>query len=371
MAPRATTTEPPALAIEPIDDAAVEASWICKILMQFKTPKGVTCSVLSKPMWPRIDGLPERVAGRVDQWVVTKNKTMRISWQEANGEFKYDIEDLHMLLRPEYGFKLELGPKGEALHLRGAARVEFEATREKETVDIPWMDGAMERTQVWTVEEDPEAVNVDERKQARDKPKLARDKKDINTPFKAWYNAAQSHKQLDLMERYFNARLDGSSHATRKTSRGELVRFCSLMGAIALAPGTPVSQMWKRVKGPKDIYEPAALGRFGIGENRFDTLKRLAGHCYPLNEVGMDASDPWRYSSMPVNCYNEHMAEVFGPGWYLDGTQVQTRRCQRIWARRVRSPSRFHMRCSSSGSPSRVEVNWRTPRVLPPDVSSL
>ena len=92
MAPRATTTEPPALAIEPIDDAAVEASWICKILMQFKTPKGVTCSVLSKPMWPRIDGLPERVAGRVDQWVVTKNKTMRISWQEANGEFKYDID---------------------------------------------------------------------------------------------------------------------------------------------------------------------------------------------------------------------------------------------------------------------------------------
>eukprot|EP00966_Prymnesium_polylepis_P329562 7385246-Prymnesium_polylepis.1 len=36
---------------------------------------------------------------------------------------------------------------------------------------------------------------------------------------------------------------------------------------------------------------------------------------HPLNEVGLDESNPWRFSEMPVNCYNENMKEVFKPGW--------------------------------------------------------
>jgi hypothetical protein len=39
------------------------------------------------------------------------------------------------------------------------------------------------------------------------------------------------------MELFMNQRLDGRTHKTRKTSRGELVRFLCYMGAIATQPG--------------------------------------------------------------------------------------------------------------------------------------
>ena len=105
------------------------------------------------------------------------------------------------------------------------------------------------------------------------------------------------------------------THDTRKTSRGELVRFCCYMGALSLQPGTPLRKMWQRDKGPKDIFEPKAMGRFGIGKNRFFLLVKYAGEPYPLNEVGCDQTDPWRYSRMPVTCFNSHMEEAFTPGW--------------------------------------------------------
>ena len=73
---------------------------------------------------------------------------------------------------------------------------------------------------------------------------------------------------LDKMESWFDQRLDGKSHDTRKTSRGEIVRFCCYMAALALQPGTPLHQMGRRVRGPKDIYPPPAMGQYGIGENR-------------------------------------------------------------------------------------------------------
>ena len=44
--------------------------------------------------------------------------------------------------------KLLLGPKGEALHLRGVARAEYEATVPKRTVEVPWVDGAVNRVQL-------------------------------------------------------------------------------------------------------------------------------------------------------------------------------------------------------------------------------
>ena len=107
------------------------------------------------------------------------------------------------------------------------------------------------------------------------------------------------------------------THATRKTSRGEIVRFCGYMGALALRPGVPLRKMWTRTKGPKEIFEPPAMGRFGIGENRFSLLKTLAGQLYPIDGVGLDAADPWRWSRMPVDCYNAHMKEAFEPGWNI------------------------------------------------------
>lgn len=100
---------------------------------------------------------------------------------------------------------------------------------------------------------------------------------------------------LEKMEKYFNQRLDGKTHATRKTSRGEIVKLMCMMAAAALRPGIPLRELWKRVKGPKDIFEPAAtFGKYGIGINRFELLEKLTGQCYALEAVGMDQSDPWR-----------------------------------------------------------------------------
>jgi hypothetical protein len=239
---------------------------------------------------------------------------MRITWKEPDGTEKYDTEDLHILLRAEMLFKLVVGPRGEALYLRGAARVEHDAAQPKRTVTIKYTDGAIEKEQVWTFES-PHAIVDDARTEPRFKAKLARRVEDIGTPFECWYNAALSHPMLSQMELFMNQRLDGKRHETRKTSRGELVRYLCYMGAIATQPGKPVRSMWQRAKGPKDCFPPAAIGQYGLGCNRFMLLQRMAGELYPLNEVGLDPANKWRFCDMPVKCYNAHMADVFEPGW--------------------------------------------------------
>ena len=314
MPPKKAPAAPAVAAITPMLDAEVKATLVYKILAQFSTPKGIAVCV-RKELWPLVADLPDWVYGVIDKWMSKEKLTIKVSWTEENGETNWDTEDLHILLLEQCAFKLLKGPRGEALHLRGTAAREHEAAQPKQIVKIPYVEGAENKEQEWVVEPHPESIVNDARQEPRYQPKLARRKEDIDTPFKAWYNAAVSHKMFAKMEAYFNQRLSGTNHDNRKTSRGELVRFCCLMGALACSPGKPVRKMWQRLKLPKDIYEPAAMGRFGIGINRFETLKRLAGECYPLNEVGLDSSNPWRFCDMPVNCYNEHMEQVFEPGW--------------------------------------------------------
>ena len=150
--------------------------------------------------------------------------TLRITWTEADGSTRYDVEDLHIFCLPLHTFELLKGPK--------------------ETVSIKYLDAIVEKLQVWTVEPNPECITAGARTQPRTKPQLARRREDIDTPFKAWYNAAASHEMFDSMEKFFNQRLDGAAHKTRKTSRGEVVGWCCYMGAISCAPGTPLEKMW-------------------------------------------------------------------------------------------------------------------------------
>ena len=72
-----------------------------------------------------------------------------------------------------------------------------------------------EKVQVWTIEPNPECISEDARLLPRTKPTLARRKEDVDTPFKAWYNAAVSHEMFDAMEQFFNQRLDGRTPAPR------------------------------------------------------------------------------------------------------------------------------------------------------------
>ena len=154
MPPRAENgaAPAPAAALTPLSDEEVMATAIYKILMQFDTPKGIEVSASNK-LWPNLADLPDVMFGTVDQWTHKARMKIKITWREPDGTTAFENEDLHFLLLPLHEFKLIKGPRGEALHLRGDARREHEAAQEKETIKITYMDGAVERVQVWTVHE--------------------------------------------------------------------------------------------------------------------------------------------------------------------------------------------------------------------------
>ena len=209
MAPARAPAAAPAAAVEPLTPDAVRADPRYKIMAQFSTPKDIKCSV-SKAYWPGIQGLPEQVHGSIMQWVKKDQYIIKVNWTEADGSQACDTERLDQLLLPEYDFKLIKGPRGEALHLRGAAAREAEAQQPKETVVIKYLDGIIEKEQVWTVEPNPECIVKDARTEPRFKPRLARRVASIDTPFKAWYNSAAPLEMFVKMEMYFNQRLDGA-----------------------------------------------------------------------------------------------------------------------------------------------------------------
>ena len=234
----------PAAAVAPLTDDQVRETEIYAILTQLATIKDITVSV-GKELWPGETNLPDTVHGKINQWINKSSMLIKVTWTEADGSEAHDTEDLHILLLPHIKFKLLKGAKGEALMLRGQARAEFQARAPKRTVTINYTVGTTVRQQVWTVEDDPEAIRIDARTEPRSKPTLARRIENIKTPFDCWYNAAVSHEMLDKMEIYINQRLDGKSHENRKTSRGEVVRFCCMHPQVTLSvtPGvTPFYQ---------------------------------------------------------------------------------------------------------------------------------
>lgn len=152
------------------------------------------------------------------RWQRKETKLLKISWTESDGTAVWDSDTLHVLLAND--FKLLRGPKGEALHLRGAAQLKKKRrSRTKRKISVPYKEGALEKVQVWTVEPNPEAISVDARKEPRHKASLNRRAQDVDTPYKMWRNAMLPPLLLDNVVKYFNLRLDGKSHKTRKTSK--------------------------------------------------------------------------------------------------------------------------------------------------------
>jgi hypothetical protein len=151
---------PPALAkAAQLTDAQVEATREYSLLTQLSTIGGIKVSA-GKGLWPDIADVPDTVFGVINQWVNKRSMTIKVTWTEANGEERYDVEDLHILLLPHCEFKLLKGPQGEALLLRGAARADHQARQPKRKVIIKYTEGALEKEQVWEVEDDPEACRV-------------------------------------------------------------------------------------------------------------------------------------------------------------------------------------------------------------------
>ena len=285
-----------------------------KILAQFNTPKDINVTV-SNSLWPNIPGLPPTVIGKIIQWQHKENKTLRINWKEADGTYKYDTEFLAVLLA--HDFKLTVGPRGEALHLRGIARIEAEAAVEKKTIDVPYMDGAVSKVQTWVIEPNPEAVTEDARTAPKFRATLNRPMEDVNTPYKMWRNAMLPPQLVENTVAAFNLRLDGKTRRTRKTTTGEVIRFFCYLPGLALHPGTPLKKAWQRTRGAKDVGPPLEMGRHGMSKNRFVLLLMLAGKIYPLNQADIDKDNPWRFSEMPVDVFNKHMPTVITPGWNI------------------------------------------------------
>ena len=298
----------------PLTDEEVKATSAYKILMQFSSPKDIAVAV-SNTLWPAVPGLPPMVKGKVLQWVNKSLITIRILWEEAEGGEAHDTTSLHQLL--EHNFVLVRGPRGEALNLRGANAAEAAAAQPKRTIDVKYMAGAEERTRTWTVESNPEAITVDARTAPRFRASINRRPQDIDTKYKFWRNAMLPPKLIDNAERFFNLRLDGKSRRTRKTTKGEIVRFFSYLPALALFPGVPIDKMWQQVRGPKDVAPPMAFGQHGMGKSRFEKLIELAGQMYDIDAKDKDTDNDWRFSEMPVDCFNEHMSEVLTPGWNI------------------------------------------------------
>ena len=160
-------------AVTPLSDEDVKKTEIYGILTQLASVKGITCSV-GKMLWPQMVELPDIIYGVFNQWVHKEKMLLKVTWKEADDSEAHDTEDLHILLLPHCEFKLLKGSKGEALVLRGQARAEFEAHATKRTVTIDYILGVTTRQQVWTVEDDPEAIRIDARTEPRSKPTLAR-----------------------------------------------------------------------------------------------------------------------------------------------------------------------------------------------------
>ena len=164
----------------------VEATETYKLLMQFSSPKGITCEI-DNSMWPGVTDLPPQVKGKIEQWVNRSALRLKILWTEADGSEAYDVDMLPHLL--EHNFKLLKGPRGERLLLRGAAAREAQAAQPKTVIEVPYMDGAIEKVQKWIVEPNPEAIDVDARKEERFRATLNRNQADVDTPYKMWRNA--------------------------------------------------------------------------------------------------------------------------------------------------------------------------------------
>ena len=294
-----------------------------KILAQFKTPKDIRVSVKGE-YWERLPELRgKRLEGTIAQWAKKTPPDYRlvVIWEDGR-----DTEHLDQFFHPEVDLQFLQyadGKPAPRLTGRAAAREQRRQDMDEmvtETVDVEYMDGSVAKTQVWTVER-PDGVTVDQRTQDWQTPKLNRELTNLNSPYKMWMGAALPINLVSKMVTLFNSRLKGGSGADdRKTTAGEIIRFMSYMGALAVERSEPIEDMWRFATTSRDLRPPPAFGDHGMSKNRFECLRSLAGKLWevkdesPANTYEYDGQDMWRWCRLPIDCFNEHYKEVLKPG---------------------------------------------------------
>lgn len=305
----------------PLTDDQIDATEAFKILSQFPTPKDICISVKGE-YWERLPELRgKRLSGIILQWVkkTSPDRKLKVQWEDG-----HDVEHLDQLLHPDVDLQFLPYANGRPPpRLQGRAAIrELQAQQQAavapETVIVEYDDGSVRKQQVWTVLQ-PTAVTVDQRTEEWQKPKLNRELKSLQSPYKMWVQAALPINMVLQLQRFMNQRLTGAKDdfKHRKTSPGEVIRFLSYMGALAIERGLPLDEMWRNSKLEKDLRQPPAFGDHGMSKNRFNHLRSLAAKMWDVSAESESAdpnADCWRWCRMPVDTFNEHYAEVFVPG---------------------------------------------------------
>ena len=230
-----------------------------KVISSLKSVSGVRFSV-SRNIFRGAAGFDdmedERYVAVMNRWVVRKDCKVSITWEidELN-----DVYTLHELCAAGHKFRLEPHKNGTGVpKLTGRAlaeeRVREQATRreadgepeaESQFVDVPWVHGGRPLVQRWRVCE-PEDITEDVRDAGEWQAKLKQvlpnpDPKELKTPYDFLFRWSVPPTFTTELVGFMNERLDGKSHATRKTTEGEVVQHLSYMLALSLYPGIPVS----------------------------------------------------------------------------------------------------------------------------------
>ena len=247
---------------KPLSDDEIMACLSYKILCQFKTPKDIRISVKGE-YWERLPELRgKRLEGTIVQWGKKKFPDMRliVLWEDGQ-----DTEHVDMLFHPEV--ELEFLPYANGrpaprLTGRAAAReAAGSATSTRETYEVEYEDGSVTKKQVWTIER-PDGITEDQRTEEWKKPKLNRPLKNLDTPYKMWSRAALPINLVSKMVTLFNKRLPGGKRADeRYTTPGEIIRFMSYMGALAVERSEPIEDMWRYSSLPNDLRPLTCLWR--------------------------------------------------------------------------------------------------------------
>lgn len=168
------------------------------------------------------------------------DRKLKVCWPDG-----HDIEVLNDLFHPDVDLTfLKYANDRPAPQLVGRAAARLAREREEqsranvEQVVIDYVDGGVAKEQVWTVER-PEGITVDQRTEEWALPKLNRDLKTLNTPYRMWQRAALPISLITELQKFVNQRLDGENNEYdhKKTSVGELIQFFAYMGAIAIERG--------------------------------------------------------------------------------------------------------------------------------------
>ena len=294
---------------------------VYKIMMQQQSIAGIKVSV-KREFWRSradFDELSPVINGSLVRWVNKKEMTVSIDWEDGR-----ETEPLRLLLQPQFDFKLTSNAVGGAPpQLRGTAAPAPARAETVVEVNYKTLDNAVIE-QAWTVLEEEHVT--DRRTEARYPATLKGvDVSLTGTPLAMFRKVAMPKNMVAKMVKFINMRLSGITHGCRTghryTTEGEVYRLLGYMLAVAQHQHITVEKLWSLEAGEDDVAPAMALGRYGMGVNRFKLLKSLMWQYWDVDQSNLDKADPSRYIVDMEKDFNEHYENVYTPSALLNADE--------------------------------------------------